>query len=240
MFHVEWPNHLTHNRFVASGYLMVDFFFVLSGFVIAFNYIGRICDALSLGRFVWLRFWRLASVARLRCRCWCSLFIEVLKYLAQRHYGVVGNEEAFSRDNGWSLLLQLVMAHAPFPSSFLSFNNVSWSIRPGFYNLPRSSQLTVLTRRPAWLAVLIAVGGALATALPSTISSSRSSPAARTASFAGVIVAQLYDRLKDRVALAPRGRGNSVPPLAFLLVVAAMLRLVFNPALDRCRWHLRS
>ena len=38
LLHVEWPNHLTGNKFVQNGYLAVDLFFILSGLVISSNY----------------------------------------------------------------------------------------------------------------------------------------------------------------------------------------------------------
>ena len=48
-------------RFVAAGYLAVDFFFVLSGFVIALNYLEsfRQLSASGIGRFLWLRLARI-------------------------------------------------------------------------------------------------------------------------------------------------------------------------------------
>ena len=41
--------------------LMVDFFFVLSGFVIAKTYLPKVHDAASYGRFMWRRFARLST-----------------------------------------------------------------------------------------------------------------------------------------------------------------------------------
>jgi peptidoglycan/LPS O-acetylase OafA/YrhL len=48
-----------HSRYVANSYFMVDFFFVLSGFVICYSNSDKIRDLPSTGRFLWLRFWRL-------------------------------------------------------------------------------------------------------------------------------------------------------------------------------------
>ena len=58
-YHVLLNNHVSATAFVRGGYLFVDFFFVLSGFVIAYNYAGRITDGSSFADFVIKRFFRL-------------------------------------------------------------------------------------------------------------------------------------------------------------------------------------
>ena len=67
-------------RFVGKGYLWVDLFFVLSGFLLAMNYADRFAGGWSLGAWLdfllhrlariyplYLRWWRRASPIR-----WCS------------------------------------------------------------------------------------------------------------------------------------------------------------------------
>jgi peptidoglycan/LPS O-acetylase OafA/YrhL len=44
-YHIEWTNPLTHHLIFRNGYLMVDLFFVLSGFVICYNYGQKIGNA---------------------------------------------------------------------------------------------------------------------------------------------------------------------------------------------------
>ncbi len=56
----EFIPHFIHNFFiVAKSHLFVDFFFVLSGFVIAYNYNNRIRTGVALGEFIQKRFIRL-------------------------------------------------------------------------------------------------------------------------------------------------------------------------------------
>ncbi|WP_454616650.1 hypothetical protein [Bradyrhizobium cenepequi] len=45
--------------FTRKAYLFVDFFFVLTGFVIASNYRSRLADGFSAGRFLVLRLGRI-------------------------------------------------------------------------------------------------------------------------------------------------------------------------------------
>lgn len=59
LYHVEVPNHFTHNSFTRHGYLAVDLFLILSGFVISAAYSRQIFDAKSAVEFYWLRFFRI-------------------------------------------------------------------------------------------------------------------------------------------------------------------------------------
>lgn len=62
LFHVNqlhWINPVTTHRFFGNGGLMVDLFFVLSGFVICHNYSQKIRSLKNIGRFMFLRLGRL-------------------------------------------------------------------------------------------------------------------------------------------------------------------------------------
>ena len=50
LYHFNTGSHF-NNAFVSNAWLMVDFFFVLSGFVIALNYIDNIKSAKNYLRF---------------------------------------------------------------------------------------------------------------------------------------------------------------------------------------------
>ena len=59
VYHAVWLNPVTQSRFFSNGALMVDFFFVLSGFVICHSYGDRLLNLRDFGRFLWLRLGRL-------------------------------------------------------------------------------------------------------------------------------------------------------------------------------------
>ena len=59
LFHFPAAGWLEKNGFINGSFLFVDFFFVLSGFVIAHAYADRLKDGVSLKRFMVTRFGRL-------------------------------------------------------------------------------------------------------------------------------------------------------------------------------------
>jgi peptidoglycan/LPS O-acetylase OafA/YrhL len=58
LFHAQVASHVRDAALVRAGEMLVDFFFVLSGFVIAYAYAGRVKSGADLGRFMMLRFGR--------------------------------------------------------------------------------------------------------------------------------------------------------------------------------------
>jgi peptidoglycan/LPS O-acetylase OafA/YrhL len=58
-FHVDGDALIKTVPFVANGFLFVDFFFVLSGFVIAASYGEKIVTGFPIGKFMFLRLGRL-------------------------------------------------------------------------------------------------------------------------------------------------------------------------------------
>ena len=84
-----------NNGFTNNAWLMVDFFFVLSGFVIAFNYIDRIYSLPELLTFQKKRFWRLYPLHLVTLFLFTG--IEIAKYIVEIKYGLVANNQAFSQ-----------------------------------------------------------------------------------------------------------------------------------------------
>ncbi|OPZ00323.1 hypothetical protein A5906_19100 [Bradyrhizobium sacchari] len=59
LFHFDVISHLSFLPLTRHAYLFVDFFFVLSGFVIASNYRARLAEGFGAGRFLALRLGRI-------------------------------------------------------------------------------------------------------------------------------------------------------------------------------------
>lgn len=58
LLHVVTPGYISSSTLVTHGFLFVDFFFVLSGFVIGSSYGTRLIEGFSIGRFMGLRLGR--------------------------------------------------------------------------------------------------------------------------------------------------------------------------------------
>jgi peptidoglycan/LPS O-acetylase OafA/YrhL len=81
VYHAVWLNPVTSSRFFTNGALMVDFFFVLSGFVICHSYGDRLSNVRDFCRFLWLRLGRLYPLHFAFLMVF--VLIEAVKYVAQ-------------------------------------------------------------------------------------------------------------------------------------------------------------
>ncbi len=101
--------------------LMVDFFFVLSGFVIAKTYLAKVQDGAGYRRFMWRRFARLYPLHLL------TLMVGIAGSMVigtgQLQPGT--NPEVFSTT---AIIANLTLTHSLGVTSYGSFNIPSWSI----------------------------------------------------------------------------------------------------------------
>jgi len=130
--HCQFASHVYVNDLVRHSFLFVDFFFVLSGFVIAINYQDRLLKGYSLTRFMLLRFFRV----------W-PLHLAVLIGFVAAEFILVGSpsvrafegREAFTEDHAANAILtNLVLVHSlPGVHEQVTWNVPSWSISVEFY-----------------------------------------------------------------------------------------------------------
>ena len=132
-FHIPKWNPLLEIGIINNGYLMVELFFVLSGFVIYKAYAKKIVSKKDLIRFQFLRFGRLYPVHLLFLIAY--IFIEIAKYLAQEKFGITSvNSQPFVENNLIALFQQIFLIHAIGPTGHvLTFNGPSWSISVEFF-----------------------------------------------------------------------------------------------------------
>tara|TARA_B100001769_G_C22096418_1_gene591569 strand:- start:222 stop:1274 length:1053 start_codon:yes stop_codon:yes gene_type:complete len=131
LFHLKDTTNsiLIHNFLILNGKIFVDFFFVLSGFVIAHNYSSKIHTLIDLLKFKFKRFLRLYPLHILTLIIF--VFIEWTKYFLSINVGIFPSSEPFSINNINSFIHNLFLTHAFL--SVNSFNIPSWSIGVEFY-----------------------------------------------------------------------------------------------------------
>lgn len=164
LFHVmlRWPTHLQGLAFMQGGYLSVDVFFVLSGFVIAHAYAERLPGSSgAIATFLrrrWLRIYplHLAMLGLL-------LALELAKLLAQSR-GAHPDIPPFTGQNDVTGLAEnLLMVQSWVGSPRLGWNAPSWSLsaEAGAYLVFAAAAWAGLMRRTTVLAACAGVGIAL-------------------------------------------------------------------------------
>ena len=132
LLHINSISHISESTFVRQSWLFVDFFFVLSGFVIAHSYIDKIESPASLLEFVIRRFgrvWPLHAAILL-------LFVlsECLKLGLSHVGGFPIHEPAFTgRYTLDALGANLLLVHALGFYDLETWNGPSWSISVEFW-----------------------------------------------------------------------------------------------------------
>ena len=129
--HVENVGRAANWPIIQHSYLFVDFFFVLSGFIIFENYFQRLKQGFSISRFMFLRFGRLYPLHLFVL----SLFvINELSRLGASEAIAGGSQAAFTGPNsGEALVSHLLLLNAMSLQAFSTWNWPSWSIGAEFY-----------------------------------------------------------------------------------------------------------
>ena len=154
VYHFNVGSHF-NNSFTNHGYLCVDFFFVLSGFVIALNYQCRMTSVASLFQFQKKRLIRLYPLHIITLFFFVA--IEMSKWVAERLWGVVVNNPTFSMNNGLAFLKNLFLFQNVF-DSHLTWNYPSWSISAEFYTYFLFGGIALLCKKRHVALLLTAFG----------------------------------------------------------------------------------
>lgn len=123
LHHCWWSSHLRGTILQANTWIFVDFFFVLSGFIITHNYGAKIRCRRDFQRFVSLRLARLYPLHFLLLNIFAVH--EFLRYL--------GSHRAPLHNDLWAYATHLVLAQSMNLNRGLTFNIPSWSISVEFY-----------------------------------------------------------------------------------------------------------
>jgi peptidoglycan/LPS O-acetylase OafA/YrhL len=132
LFHSPFQSHFEESPLVQNSYLLVDFFFVLSGFVISHAYLRRLRRPGGLGSFVIRRVGRLWPLHVFMLGAF--VLLELVKLVLVDGGGFEHRAPPFSGGTSFaSLFASLFLAQSLGLFSSVTWNAPSWSISVEFY-----------------------------------------------------------------------------------------------------------
>ena len=154
LMHFPVSGPIGESAVVRGAYLFVDYFFVLSGFVMAHGYGRKIVDGAALRNFLFLRLGRIypLHIAVL------GLFVgfEVLRMLVPALRG--DGAPPFTGDNSLSALLSnVLLLNGMGVEDSLTWNGPSWSISAEMWTYVLFGVGLLLLRARLWIALVCAV-----------------------------------------------------------------------------------
>ena len=210
-----------------KGYLFVDYFFVLSGFVISAAYLERLTDRAALVHFIIRRFGRIYPV-HLIILIGCLASVLVLE--AKRPPAEPGSSQETIL---YSFLANLLLVQSFTFYKYLVWNAPNWSISFEFYAYLIFGAASLLIGRLLWILVIpaLAICAAIAIVRAPTIEVTVNIGVLRAllGFFTGYLVYRLWRRW--RLTPAP-GRGTA----AELAVLSAILLFFTSVGETRFTW----
>jgi len=129
LFHSQFKFGAAPFEFIANCYLLVDLFFVLSGFVMSHAYGDKIGRGLPLTNYIALRLGRLYPLHLFMLFAWLP-YVLLKQYLFAHG---MGGKDQFVENNLSSFTANLFLVNAMGVNDSLSWNQPSWSIGAEFY-----------------------------------------------------------------------------------------------------------
>lgn len=158
LYHLRWAGGMKNVDFIAHSRIFVDFFFVLSGFVLSYKFSKS--HSISFKAFFANRFKRIYPLHFITLIAIIGMQLSIL-CLSKMGYHI--GKEAFSGKTALHELIPNILLLQSWSSNFnhLSFNYASWSISIEFY-VYLIFFITVITHRLKWWlwGIAILLGGA--------------------------------------------------------------------------------
>jgi peptidoglycan/LPS O-acetylase OafA/YrhL len=130
LMHLPALSHFYAEPFFRNSYLFVDFFFVLSGFVITFSYGDKIVGWRSAAKFMVRRIGRIWPLHMVML--FLFLGLEVVKYFMSGWYGASHQLPFTGETSPEALLTNTLLIQAAGIHDVNTWNKVSWSISAEF------------------------------------------------------------------------------------------------------------
>ncbi len=218
LFRLEADGHFYALDFVRNAWLFVDFFFVLSGFVIAYAYLDRIDDVRSTARFTLRRFGRL----------WPLHIAMLLAFVALEASRGLRGEDAFEGAKApWTIMPEIALVHGLGITGLTDWNSPSWSISTEFWAYVVFAALVLGFRRQMAVAATVVVVATMAILVSVStngmdVTFDYGFLRCLAGFFTGVLVLLIWRKLKMRIALpAPTAVEAAAVALAVAFVTVA-------------------
>ncbi|ANT51540.1 acyltransferase family protein [Mesorhizobium amorphae] len=148
LFHFPTSSMISQSAFVGGSYLFVDFFFVLSGFVIASSYADRLNEPDEVARFALVRFGRVYPLHLVMLLAFAAF--EMLRLLLPQLHGT-GAAPFTGGFDVKSLVTNLFLLQGMGLEDHLSWNAPSWSISAEFFTYLMFAGVVFVAGRRAWI-----------------------------------------------------------------------------------------
>ena len=229
IFHIQWIHPIYNWGLIRNGYLMVDFFFVLSGFVICHSYRHKISNGSDLKRFMWLRAGRLYPLHFMTLIIFIGL--EGLNWIQELVKGSIGNTAAFTINNWFAILTNLFLVQSLGVHHSNTFNNPSWSISTEFYTylvfaLVLLFARTRLTLFASSIFLILLSTWIILSANKTDLDITYDYGIFRCVAsfFIGIVTYQIYELLSHKAGIGKRGKLiNSFYPLAIFVGIVIFI-----------------
>lgn len=146
-YHLPKWHPILNINLIQNGYLMVELFFVISGFVIYKAYSEKLYTITELIKFQFLRMGRLYPVHLLFLLLF--LLIEIGKYIAVSKFGMGDIRAVPFRENSLNALVeQVFLLQAILPNgNAITYNPPAWSISVEFYTYLVFGSVILLSKK---------------------------------------------------------------------------------------------
>lgn len=153
LYHSPFYQHYWRSEFVSSSYLFVDFFFILSGFVITLAYQDKIGEGLKFREYFILRLGRIYPLHFVLLICWGGwIYLKWLFFL----YDIEQANPAIN-NNLRSFISNLFLVHSLNIHNCTSWNFPSWSISVEFVTYLIFFVFTFLTKKFRFFLIPLAI-----------------------------------------------------------------------------------
>ncbi|TPL90225.1 acyltransferase [Mesorhizobium sp. B2-3-12] len=148
LFHFPTASAISQSSFIGSSYLFVDFFFVLSGFVIASSYANRLSRPGEVARFALVRFGRIYPLHLVMLAAFAGF--EVLRLVLPQLHGT-GAAPFTGGFDIKSLAANLFLLQGIGFEDRLTWNAPSWSISAEFFAYLLFAGVVLVAGARAWI-----------------------------------------------------------------------------------------